>query len=111
VKQRASQKQGDGAFNGNVEQALNDEVQRTGCGHQHHQRHGPHLAGHDLEGGYRHHQQVLDGAVFPFADQGGTGENDGEHGDVVDDLHDRSEPRLVQFRIEARPQGQIHRWG
>ena len=39
--------------------------------------------------------------MLPFADQGRAGQDDGEHGDVVDEFHHRPEPRLGQVRIEA----------
>src|SRR3546814_14140517 len=35
--------------------------------------------------------------------------SDGEHGHVIDDLHDRAEPRLVELGIEAHPERQIDR--
>ena len=38
-----------------------------------------------------------------------AGEDDGEHGHVIDDLHDGAEPRLVELGIEAHPQRQIDR--
>ena len=39
-------------------------------GHQHHQSHRPDLGHHDLIWRDGHHQQMLDGAMFAFADQG-----------------------------------------
>ena len=52
---------------------------------------------------------MLDGAVLALADQRRAGEDDGEHGHVIDDLHDRAEPRLVELGIEAYPERQIDR--
>ncbi len=40
-----------------------------------------------------HDQQVLDGAVLALADQRRAGEDDGQHGHVVDDLHQRRRTR------------------
>ncbi|MPM50741.1 hypothetical protein SDC9_97484 [bioreactor metagenome] len=51
---------------------------------------------------------MLDGAMLAFADQRRAREDDGEHGDVVDDLHQSAEPDLVQSRVEAGAQLQVH---
>src|SRR3974390_1001743 len=44
---------------------------------------------------------MLERAVLALAQNGGAGEKNGEHGDVVDDLIDRHEPALLHVRIEA----------
>ena len=40
-------------------------------------------------------------AAFPFADQRGAGEDDRQHGDIVDQLHNGTEPALSQIRVET----------
>lgn len=50
---------------------------------------------------------MLDGSVLALADQRRTGKHDGEHGHIVDDLHDRPEPGFVELRVEPRSQRQI----
>ena len=69
----------------------------------------PHFGRHDLEGGERHHEQVLKGAVFTFTDQSGAGQDDRQHGQRADDLHDASEPDAVQVGIELHACGQRDR--
>ena len=86
VQGRARQKQCDGAFDRHRQQALDDEAQRHGGGHENHQAHRRDLAAHDLERGHGHHQQVLHRSVFTLADQRGTGEHDGQHRDAVGDF-------------------------
>ena len=44
-----------------------------------------------------------------LADQRGAGQDDGQHGDVVDDLHQRAEPGLGQVGVEAHAYRQAHR--
>ena len=43
---------------------------------------------------------MLDGALLALADQRRTGQDHGDHGEIVDDLHHRSEPARLQIRIE-----------
>lgn len=62
-------------------------------------------------GGDGHDQQVLDGAVLTLADQGGPGEDDGEHGDVVDHCHEAAKPGFFLRRVKAHTQRQLHRQG
>ena len=52
---------------------------------------------------------MLDGAMFTFADEGRAGQDDRQHGDVIDDLGQRAEPGLFQIRVVARAQIQVHR--
>jgi hypothetical protein len=40
----------------------------------------------------RHDQQMLDRAVLALADQRRAGQHNGEHGHVIDDLHDSPKP-------------------
>jgi hypothetical protein len=54
-------------------------------------------------------QQVVEGAVFALAQQRGAGEDDGEDGDVVDDLNHRQKPATLQIGVEQRAGSQQHR--
>mmetsp|Transcript_91075 Transcript_91075/g.253589 ORF Transcript_91075/g.253589 Transcript_91075/m.253589 type:complete len:276 (+) Transcript_91075:783-1610(+) len=109
--QRGGQReQRDRALHRHAQRALHDEAERGHGRHQHHQAHGPDLGQHDLARRDRHHQQVLDGAVLALADQRGAGQDDGEHGDVVDDLHQRTEPGVLQVGVEAHAHRQVDRW-
>ena len=46
--------------------------------------------------------------MLALADQRGAGEDDGEHGDDVDQLHHRAKPRRRQSRVEPGAHGQIN---
>ena len=46
--------------------------------------------------------------MFTFTDQCGTRENDGQHGDLIDNFHDGSEPGLLERRIKAHPYHKVH---
>ena len=52
---------------------------------------------------------MLDGAVLALANQRRTGQDDRQHGDLVDDLRQAAEPGLLQRRVEACAQLQAHR--
>ena len=100
VQRHPQDEQGDRALDGHLEPALHDEDERRHRHEYHHQAHGPHLGHHDFERGQRHHQQMLDGAVLALADQRRAGEDEGQRGDAVDQLHHRTEPHIAQIRIE-----------
>jgi hypothetical protein len=48
---------------------------------------------------------MLERAMFAFPDQSSAGEDDRQHGDVVAELHDRSEPALVELGVETGTYG------
>ena len=48
--------------------------------------------------------------MLALAQESGTGQNDSEHGDIINQLGESPEPRLLQIGIEAGPEGQINRW-
>jgi len=75
----------------------------------HRQPVGPYLGHHDLEWRQRHDQQVFDGAVFALADESCADQDDGQHGDAVDDLHDATDPDNDQVGVEAHAGGQPDR--
>ena len=54
-------------------------------------------------------KQMLDGAVLTLTDKGRAGEDDGEHGDVVDDLGHADEPGSGEVGIEGESCFQLHR--
>ncbi|CAM2150335.1 hypothetical protein PT2222_230056 [Paraburkholderia tropica] len=107
MQRRAREKQRDRSFDRHMQRAAHDERERERGGHQHHDPHRPDLRDHDLGRRDRHHQQMLDGAVLALAYQRRARENDGEHRHVVDDFHQRAEPRLGEIRIEAHTHGEI----
>ena len=39
--------------------------------------------------------------AFPFSDEGGAGQDDCQHGDIIHQLHDRTEPALREILVEA----------
>src|SRR5215471_10940178 len=43
---------------------------------------------------------MLDRALLALADERGSGQDHGEHGEIVDDLHHRGEPARLQVRVE-----------
>src|SRR5215470_16591878 len=43
---------------------------------------------------------MLDRALLALADERGSGQDYGEHGEIVDDLHHRGEPARFQVRVE-----------
>src|SRR5690606_35256535 len=49
----------------------------------------------------RHHEQMLDRAMLALANESRARQYDGQHGDVVDHLHDAAEPAPVERWIEA----------
>lgn len=100
VQRHPQDEEGDRAPDRHSERTLDNEDERRRRHDHHHQAHGPHLGHHDFERGQRHHQQMLDGAVLTLADHRCAGENDGQGGDAVDQLHHRTEPHRVQIRIE-----------
>src|SRR5690625_1517027 len=98
------------SLNRNTYQELNDYDEGEAGGYQDDEPHGEDLAGHDFEGGHRHHEEVLDGPALALTDQSGAGQDDREHGDVVDHLNDASEPGGVELGIEASTFDQLDRW-
>src|SRR5262249_48032864 len=48
----------------------------------------------------RHDEKMLDRALLALADERSSGQDYGEHGEIVDDLHHRVEPARFQVRIE-----------
>src|SRR5262249_48950927 len=65
---------------------------------------------HDRGRGEWHHQQMLDRAVLALTDQGRTGEEHGDEGDAIDELHHGHEGGNFEIRIELRPDDEGHRW-
>ncbi len=59
----------------------------------------------------RHNQQVFDGAVLPLPDQCRARQDDRQQSDLIDDLHQRAEPALVECGVESCTQCQLHRQG
>ena len=53
---------------------------------------------------------MLDRPMFAFAQDGGAGEEDREHRNVVDDLVDRDEPTLLHIWVEARARDKPHQF-
>src|SRR5262252_4010931 len=53
---------------------------------------------------------MLDSAVLALTDQGRTGEEHGDQGDAIDELHHAHEGRDVEIRIELHPDDEVHRW-
>jgi hypothetical protein len=51
----------------------------------------------------------LDRAVLALANQRGSGQDQGDQGDTVDDRHHPGEPGLLQGRVEAHPRHEIDR--
>ncbi len=47
--------------------------------------------------------------MFPLADQRRTGEDNGQHGDIVDDRHHRAKALLLKVRIKTHPDRQLYR--
>src|SRR5215813_10034315 len=43
---------------------------------------------------------MLDRALLALADERGSGQDHGEHGEIVDDLHHRGEPARLEVRVE-----------
>jgi hypothetical protein len=43
---------------------------------------------------------MFDSALFPLPDERCAGQNHRQHGDVIDDLHDRGEPIGIHVGIE-----------
>ena len=52
---------------------------------------------------------MLDGTVLALADQRRAGEDNGQHGDVVDDRHHRAKALLFQVRVKAHSYRQLYR--
>ena len=72
---------------------------------------GPDFGQHDLSRGEWHHQQMLDRAVLALTDQGRTGEEHGDEGDAIDELHHGHEGGNVEIRIKLRPDDEGHAVG
>src|SRR5262245_25734452 len=49
---------------------------------------------------HRHDEEMLDRALLTLADERGSGQDHGEHGEIVDDLHHRGEPARLEVRVE-----------
>ena len=111
MKRRSRKKQQNGAFHGDLQQPLNHERQRHSGRQQHDKSHRPDFRNHDFKRRHRHHQKVFQRSVLALADQRGTGQNDRQHRNVVDELHHRPEPRLRQIRIEAVALHNLHGCG
>ena len=47
--------------------------------------------------------------MFPLADQRRTGEDDRQHGDVIDDRHHRAKALLLKVRVKTHPYRQLYR--
>src|SRR5262249_34576805 len=61
---------------------------------------GQDLRQHDLGWNHGHDEKMLDRALLALADERSSGQDHGEHGEIVDDLHHRGEPARLQVRIE-----------
>ena len=69
--------------------SADDEIERKADRDGDHQAVRPDLGHRDLERRQRHDQQMVHGAVLALPDDGGSGENDRQHGDIVDDRPSR----------------------
>src|SRR5262245_9686334 len=84
-------------------------AERTTCAPADDRRVGADLRQHALPGDDRHHQQMLDRTLLALANQRGSAEDDGEHGQTIDDLYDRVEPAWHHVGIEHASDDQIDR--
>jgi len=62
----------------------------------------------DLERRQRHDEQMVHGAVLALAHDGGACQDNGEHGDVVNDAHDAGEPARRHIGVEGHADGESY---
>ena len=86
MQRSAGQKQRNRTRNRHAQRPLYDGQQSERGRQQHHQSHGPDFAEHDLGRRDRHYQQMLNGAMLAFANEGGAGQDYGEHRHIVNNL-------------------------
>ena len=77
------------------------KIERKGDGDRDDEAVGPDLRHGDLEGRHRHDQQMVHRAMLALAHERGAGEDDGQHGHIVDDPHDAGEPGRVTLGLKA----------
>ena len=62
------------AVDGDADEAVDDGKERAGGGDEDDEAVGEYFCQHDFAGGNGHDEQVFDGAVFAFADDGSADE-------------------------------------
>ena len=79
---------------------VHHQQQREQGGNQDNQAVGQNFGHHDFVCVHRHHQQVLNRAVFAFADHGRAHQQDGEQGGVAHQLVERHKLFAAQVFVE-----------
>ena len=108
VEAYAQHEQRHRAVDRNVQEPLHHEFKRKARRHGDDEAVRPNLRQRDLERRERHHQQVIHRPVLALAHHGGAGQNDREHGDVVDDAHHAGKPAGRHVRVERHADGEVH---
>src|SRR5208283_3623498 len=70
----------------------------------------PDLGQHYLCRAQRHREQMFERAMFALTDNGRSGQEQREHRDTVDDLHDADKPCKGEVRIEFSPDQKVELW-
>ncbi len=109
VERSATEKERQRALDRHLQPPPDDDGERQPGRHQDDETIGDDLRQHDLARHDRHHEQMLDGTLLAFAYKRRTGQNNRQHGDVVDHLHDGGEPARIQVRIELCPNNYVER--